>query len=66
VLDFNGNEIKRFTSHSATVNDLCIDETGECKRKHKEEESERLKERNPERLCSGMREEKRELREKRE
>ncbi len=31
MLDFNGNEIKRFTSHSATVNDICIDETGECK-----------------------------------
>jgi WD40 repeat protein len=28
-LDFNGNEIKRFTCHSATINELSIDEAGE-------------------------------------
>jgi hypothetical protein len=30
ILDFNGNEIKRWTAHSATVNEICIEETGEC------------------------------------
>eukprot|EP01119_Soliformovum_irregulare_P019120 TRINITY_DN5998_c0_g1_i1.p1 TRINITY_DN5998_c0_g1~~TRINITY_DN5998_c0_g1_i1.p1 ORF type:complete len:882 (+),score=254.78 TRINITY_DN5998_c0_g1_i1:60-2705(+) len=29
VLDFNGNEIKRFSRHSATINELSIDDTGE-------------------------------------
>eukprot|EP01114_Cavostelium_apophysatum_P004970 TRINITY_DN1546_c0_g1_i1.p1 TRINITY_DN1546_c0_g1~~TRINITY_DN1546_c0_g1_i1.p1 ORF type:complete len:976 (-),score=258.51 TRINITY_DN1546_c0_g1_i1:28-2796(-) len=29
VLDFNGDEIKRFPSHSATINELSIDEYGE-------------------------------------
>lgn len=29
LLDFNGNEIRRFSCHSATVNELAIDDTGE-------------------------------------
>ena len=29
VLDLNGNEIRRFSPHSAAVNDLCIDRSGE-------------------------------------
>jgi hypothetical protein len=30
ILDVNGNEIKRFAAHSACVNELCIEDTGEC------------------------------------
>lgn len=30
ILDVTGNEIKRFAAHSACVNELCIEETGEC------------------------------------
>lgn len=29
LLDFNGNEIRKFTNHSATVQELCFDDTGE-------------------------------------
>ncbi|XP_078448521.1 vacuolar protein sorting 41 [Wolffia australiana] len=29
ILDFQGNQIKEFRSHSATVNDLCFDSDGE-------------------------------------
>ena len=29
VFDLNGNEIRRFSPHSAAVNDLCIDRSGE-------------------------------------
>ena len=29
VLDLNGNEIRRFSPHSAVVNDVCIDRSGE-------------------------------------
>ena len=29
VLDLSGNEIRRFSPHSAVVNDICIDSTGE-------------------------------------
>ena len=30
ILDVTGNEIKRFAAHSACVNELCIEDTGEC------------------------------------
>jgi WD40 repeat protein len=29
LLDFNGNEIKRFSSHAAPVNDISFDARGE-------------------------------------
>ncbi|KAJ1619992.1 hypothetical protein T492DRAFT_915524 [Pavlovales sp. CCMP2436] len=29
VLDFNGNEVRRFTPHSGVVNDICVDAAGE-------------------------------------
>lgn len=29
MLDFSGNEIKKYSSHSAAVNEISIDETGE-------------------------------------
>ncbi|PRP83024.1 RING zinc finger-containing protein [Planoprotostelium fungivorum] len=29
ILDFNGNEIKRFASHSTTINELSVDTAGE-------------------------------------
>lgn len=29
VLDFNGNEIRRFSSHRSVVNEICVDSSGE-------------------------------------
>lgn len=30
IIDITGHEIKRFAAHSACVNELCLEETGEC------------------------------------